>query len=169
MRNNGINPDCCDLQNDLLSTVKYECTNKEDPKCLDAVIKCCENDIDGLASAAEGNFLQSRNGGIAAGSTFAALFAAVVVGLYAKLEPDNGTLVEIHFPSPVLSQLSSASTASEIIFKTADNDPSPVSAKITATTVGSGPLKTLTADANSHHKGDIEMSRIVCALPTPTF
>lgn len=142
-----------DLQKDLLNTVKSECANREDPKCLDAVIKCCGKD---LASAAEGNFLQSRV--VAAASAFAALVAAVFIGLYQRLEANEPTPVDIHLPPPLLSQLDSASTASEIIFKTADNDPSPISAKITATSSGSGPLKTLTADGNGHHKGDIELA-----------
>lgn len=135
--------------------MKSECANREDPKCLDAVIKCCRDDNADLAKATEGKF--PRSGAVFVGA-FAALVAAVYIGIFSKLEPSKGIPREIlYLPPPVLSQLDSASTATEIIFKTADNDPSPISAKITATSSGSGPLKTLTADGNGHHKGDIEL------------
>ena len=144
-----------DLQKDLLDTVKSQCTNREDPKCLDTVIKHCATNGQDLASAAKGNLLQSRNA--PAIGAFAALVGAVIIGIYRDSEPVKVPLVDLNLPPTVLSHLLSASTATEIIFKTADNDPSPIPATITATDSGPGPLKTLTADGNGHHKGDIEI------------
>ncbi len=146
-----------DLQKELMSTVKSQCVKRDDPKCLDAVVKCLGNNNNDLASAAQHNLLQARQGGVLLVGAFVALVASVIIGIMQKLEPAKPIPVDIHLPPPILSSLSSASIASVIVFKTADNDPSPISAKITATSSGQGPLKTLTADGNSHHKGDIEL------------
>lgn len=111
-----------------------------------------------MAPEAESDSLQPRQLGLLAiGISLVALYGAVMIGSYVHLESNREALANIHIPSPVLSQLASASTASGIVFKTADNDPSPISAMITATSTGSGPLKTLTADGNGHQEGDIEL------------
>ncbi len=83
---------------------------------------------------------------------------AIVIELWQRLERDSRPIpAEIHVPAMMLSSLDSASTATEIIYKTADDDASPISAKVTATDTASGGLKTLSADGNGHHKGDIEI------------
>ena len=145
-----------DLRKNLHASLESDCVVVNNPKCLDAITKVFEGDSDDLAARAEDNFLSARDVGTAAASVFVAL-VAVILGLYNELEPTKGVPLDINIPPSVLSQVDSASTASEILFKTADNDASPISVKVSATRTGLGPLKTFTADGNGHAKGDIEL------------
>ena len=148
-----------ELQEAVLHSLKVECSDVDDSTCIEVIKTTFESDKGDLAFKNDDNSLEPRKlpGGLRAQLAVAA--AAAVMGLFEKLEPARGVPVDIHLPADVLSELEDASTASEMVFKTADEDASPISAKLTPTPVdiNSSPLKTLTADENGHAKGDIEI------------
>lgn len=121
--------------------------------------------VDGVdvEKSAKGNYLSSRQtpGQVKAASAFLTAVAALAIELWHRLDRDSKPIRApfpvVHVPAEMLSSLDSASTATEIIYKTADDDASPISTKITATDTALGGLKTRSADENGHHKGDIEI------------
>lgn len=121
--------------------------------------------VDGVdvEKSAKGNYLSSRQtpGQVKAASAFLTSLGAIAIELWHRLDRDSKPIrapfPALHVPAEMLSSLDSASTATEIIYKTADDDASPISAKITATATALGGLKTLSADESGHHKGDIEI------------
>ena len=149
-----------DLQKNLQDSVKSECADVTDTKCLDALDKVFGKDNDGLVIRAQNSWLSASRGA----GQIGAVFAGLVAFLTAKwTEPRMPPPLNIHLPSSALSQINSASTASEVVFKTADNDLKAVSVKVTATQIASasgvsgGPLSTITAEGNGHTRGDIEL------------
>ena len=128
-----------------------------EPKCLNSLEGTFGNDNNDLVRRTLN--LSSFKPSSAVG--LARIFSLIVAYLIVKLE--DSAAMNFHFPSSALSQISSASSASSAVFKTADNDPSPVSVTMTATESDSpsatsgGPLSTVTADADGHSKGDIEI------------
>ena len=72
-------------------------------------------------------------------------FAGAIAFLTIKMEYNGGHLdegqgVNFHFPSSALSHIQGASAATKVVYKTAANDPSPVTAQAKPTGDSQGPL-----------------------------
>ena len=140
--------------------VKAKCANVNDPKCIDSIEKIFDGDNDDLVDRGKIRWLSLLKGP-------RTVFFAIVAYLTAKWKENTRggqpPPLNFHLPSSALSLINSASTATDVVFKTADSDPSAVSVHVTATEINTpwptsgGPLVMVTADADGHAKGDIEI------------
>ena len=144
-----------DLQKNLLDLVKKDCNSESDPNCPDRLRRSLGDDNSDLVSRAI-KWPPSFKKGV--------LWGAISI-LIMKWNGEAGEQpppLNIHMPSSALSQISALSTATKVVFKTADNDPSPVTVQIptdsdSAPSATSGPLSFAAADGSDHKKGDIEI------------
>ncbi|KAL9129684.1 MAG: hypothetical protein Q9217_001926 [Psora testacea] len=151
-----------EIQKSLQDTVKADCANVNDVKCLESISTVFKKDNSDLQRRGTPWISLGRGAG-----QVGLVFESIVAYLTAKWEFNSGEPqtppLHIHIPSSALSQINSASSASTVVFKTADNDPSAVSVPVTAPgpdpgpSRSAGPLTTATADGDGYAKGDIEV------------
>jgi len=70
-----------DLQKNLQDSVKSECADVTDTKCLDALDKVFGKDNDGLVIRAQNSWLSASRGAGHIGAVFAGLVAFLTVGM----------------------------------------------------------------------------------------
>jgi len=144
-----------DLQKDLLDSVQKDCESESDPNCPDRLKRSLGNGNADLVSRAI-RWPPSYRKGVLWG---------VISILIMKWKGPGGAQpppLNIHVPSSALSQINALSSATKVVFKTADNDPSPVTVQITTDSDSTpsptgGPLSIAAADGSNHKKGDIEI------------
>ena len=145
------------MQKNLHNSAKTNCKNDNDPKCIEGLTAIIGSHNGDLVSRA---LISSMTVAYAVKRVKDAITGAVAF-LVAKWAFESGAEqpppLDIHMPASALSQLNGASSASKVVFKTADNDPSAVTITLPATQASTGPLSTITADGDGHHKGDIEL------------
>ena len=152
-----------DSSKELLDSLNGDCAKLDDPKCSASLDKIFGNDDNNLVGR---NLRKWFKLGKALGSLRNVFFATVAY-LTMKLKASGGRLdqgqgLKFHLPSHALSAIQGASTATKVVYKTADNDPSAITAILAASATASGNpeglFNILDADAGGHHKGDIEIT-----------
>lgn len=144
-----------DITKDMLDLVGGDCAKLDDPKCQASVDKIFGNDDNNLVGRSLKKWFRL---GKAIGSV-RNVFVGAIAFLTIKWKANGGHLddgqgLKLHLPSSALSVIQGASTATRVAYKTADNDPSAVTANIPASATAShgseGLFTILDADANGH-------------------
>jgi hypothetical protein len=152
-----------DITKDMLNSVGGDCAKLDDPKCQASLDKIFGNDDNNLVGRSLKQWFRL---GKAIGSV-RNVFVGAIAFLTIKWKANGGHLddgqgLKLHFPSSALSVIQGASAATRVAYKTADNDPSAVTANIPASATAShgseGLFTILNADANGHHKGNIKLT-----------